>query len=175
MFVGQIGSYTASLSTDYETFLDKERLIYFLEGSLILSNSGSYGIGSYRTSLESIDYSTQNLIVYSIESAGIYLKLIKRILRYLDIYLSVSHHLGKIANPAKQSIRDTRRTAASHSYFMGCLIVYIYFKDSCASPHDTLEILNVVVFQGTCNSETGSERSSQKTAAGSSSYEGKRI
>ena len=163
------------MGTYYESFLDKERFIYFLEGSLIFTNGSSYCISSDRTSLEGIDDSTQYLIVYSVESAGIYLKFIESVLSYLNIYLSISHHLGEIAHTAEECIGNTRSTAASHGYLLSCLIVYIYFKDRGASLNYTLKILNIIVFQGAGNTKAGPEGSCKKTAAGGSSYKSEGI
>ena len=85
MAVRQFGSYPSPLGPDYKSFLDKERLVNFLESTLILPYRSRYGIGTYRTSLEVVNNGPQYLVVNRIESPGIYLELVKCIFCYAEV------------------------------------------------------------------------------------------
>ncbi len=77
MMICHIGCHPAPLGPYDETFFYQIRLIYLLKSSLILTDSCRYGVGAYRTTLESSDDGTQDLIVYGIETTCIYLQLIQ--------------------------------------------------------------------------------------------------
>ena len=79
MLVGEFGGNAAALCADYESFFYKEGFIYFLEGTLVLAYCCSYGIGANRTPFESINDSAQNLVVYSIQTAGVDIQLIQTV------------------------------------------------------------------------------------------------
>ena len=73
MFIGEFGGNSSTGSAHYESFLDKERFIDFLKGSLILADGRSNGAGADGTSLESGYDRAEDLMVDGIESEGVYL------------------------------------------------------------------------------------------------------
>ena len=97
MPVGKFCRFPTSRRTVYEAFLYKERFIDFFYRALILSNSSSYGIDSYRTTFELCDYRPQDLVVDGIKSPFIYIKCIKGITGDGKVYAAVAHHLREIS------------------------------------------------------------------------------
>lgn len=124
MFVGQLGCDAPSLGPDYEAFLDKERLIYFLQGPLILAYCGREGTRADRTALEKGDDSAEYLVVYGVEAPFVYLQFIEGEAGNLQIDVSVSHHLGEVAHPPEKGVRDSGRAAAAERNLFRSFLVY---------------------------------------------------
>ena len=99
MPIGKVGGNASPLRPDDESFLDEERLIDFLKGSLVLTDGSGDRARTDRTSLEGIDYGPQDFVVDGIETHLVNLELVQSISGYLKVNVSVSHDLCKISNP----------------------------------------------------------------------------
>ena len=76
MLVSKLCHFPTSWSPHDESFLDKERLVYLFQGTLILPYCGCYGIRSHRTTLEFSNNGLENLVIDSVQSPLIYIKCI---------------------------------------------------------------------------------------------------
>ena len=63
MPVGQVSRNSSPLGAHYEPLLDKERLVHFLESTLVFTYGRGNGIGPDRSSLEYCDNGPENLVV----------------------------------------------------------------------------------------------------------------
>src|SRR5690606_27477342 len=100
MFVGQLGHFPPPRSPVNKALLDQKRLIYFFNGFGIFTYSSCERRETNRASFEFINYGGKDLIVHFIQAMSINIKCLKAITSHLNIYLSVSFYLGKIAYPS---------------------------------------------------------------------------
>ena len=175
MPVRQVGRYPPPLCSYNKSFFNKERLIDFFEGTLVLAYGRRDCVCSYWPSLEGIDYCTEYPVVNGIEAASVDFKLVKSVFCYFQINLSVPHHLCKVSNPAQERIGNARSTAAAHGNLPCSLIFNCHVEYACTAPYYLHQVIHIVVLQSTGNSESGTKRSCQKTASGSGSDQGERV
>ena len=175
MLIRQLGGYPTSLGTHNESFFYKEWLIHFLEGPLILSYCSGDSVGSDRTALKCTDNCTQYLVVYGVQTAGIYIELVESETGNLQIYVTVTHYLCKIPYTLEQSVYDSRGTATTEGYLLGSLIVYTYFKNSCTTLDYLDKLFCIIVFESAVNPEALTQWSREKSCTRGSPDKCKRI
>ena len=122
MLVGEISRFPASRSPHDEALLDKERFVYLLKRSLILSYRCCNRIRTYRTTLELGYDGLQNLVVYCVQSPLVDVKGIKRITGDFKVDGAASHDLCEVSYPSQQRVRYTRRSAASEGNLIGSVL-----------------------------------------------------
>ena len=82
MLVCQVCHLTAAGSTLKESLLDKERLIYILYGTGILTKCGCNGTQAYRTTLELVNDGGKDAVVNLIQSVFVYVERLKGYIGY---------------------------------------------------------------------------------------------
>ncbi len=124
MTVSQLCNLSSSGSPFDESFLDKERLVHFLHGSTILTNSRSNGTYTDRTTTKLIYNGKKYLIVNFIQAILVYIKCFKCNLSYLQINTSIAFYLREVTHTSEQSICNTGRSTAPARYLPRSLCVY---------------------------------------------------
>ena len=175
MLIGKLGGHSASWRALDETLHDEERLVNLLYGAAILAYCRGNGAYAYRTSTELVDDGGENLVVYLVQAILVDIERLESHLGNIEGDGSVALYLGEIPDSSEQRVGDTRGSARAAGDFYCRLIFYRHLQEHRTSLDNLLKRLWVVVFQMQIDSETGTERSREKSAAGGGSHEGKRI
>ena len=124
MLVCKICRFPPPRSSVDESLLYKERFVYLFEGSLILTHSSGYGIGTDRSSLEFGYYCLEYLVVNCIKSSLVYIEGIKSIACDGKIYMSVSITCAKSLTRRRRelAIRGVPLLRSAISYAASCSI-----------------------------------------------------
>ena len=77
MLVGQIRHLTATGGSLKESLLDKERLVYILNGTGILTQCGCYCADAHGTTLELVNDGGKYAVVYLIQTVLVYVECLK--------------------------------------------------------------------------------------------------
>ena len=175
MGVGQVRGHTAALGADQEPFFDQERFVNFFQGARIFTHGSGQRANSHRPPFEGSDERTQNLVVYSIQPPLVNLQFIQRETRDFQVDASVSQHLRKVPHPLQERIGDTRRTAASQGNLIRRIPVNLQRKDAGAAQHNLLQIIRIIILQGTVDAKAVPQGCCQQTAPRGGPHQRERI
>ena len=98
--------------------LQEKGLIYILNGSSFLADSGSQSLDPYRSAAEFFDDCKQQAAVGVVEADGIYLQTLQCVMSYCQIDYTFAFDLGKVANTAQQPVCYTWRSPGPAGYFL---------------------------------------------------------
>ena len=84
MLIGKLSHLASAWSALDETLFDQIRLIYFLDGAGILTQSCGYGGQTNRAAFEFADYSSENLVVDFVKPVPVNIQCLKSISGDLD-------------------------------------------------------------------------------------------
>src|SRR5215211_1563808 len=111
MAISLRGSKPTTWRSLQEPLLHKERLVHFLDRSLILSNCGGDCLHSNWPALELLDDRLEYARVHVVETELVDVEKPQRILRDRASDCSAGFYLRVIADAAEQTVRNTRRSA----------------------------------------------------------------
>ena len=155
MGVCQRCGFTAAWSAVDEAFFYKERFIDFFESSDVFAYRRSYCSGSYRSAAEFFYDRGQYLVVDGVQAAFVDVQGVEGDAGDGKVDAAAALHLGEVPDATQQTVGDSGRAAAAHSYFAGCIVVYAYAEYLSAAYYNIREHVAVVIFKVFLDAEAG--------------------
>ena len=108
---------SAALGAHQEALPNQKRLGNLLNGFPLLSHRDSQRGQTHRATPESAAYRIEYGAIQPIQTQLVHLIEFQRVLGEPSSYPAVCPHLGVVADPAEQSVGDSRRTAGAAGNF----------------------------------------------------------
>ena len=148
MLVCQLCHHTSARGALDETLHNEERLVDFLYGTSVLTNSCSDSGNAHRSTAELVDNGQQDAVVYLVQSVLVDIQRLQGYLGDAGVNLSRSLHLGEVADASQQGIGNTGRTSRTTGNLVGSISSNRYAQDRGRSFDDSLQGCRVVILVG---------------------------
>src|SRR5208282_389256 len=144
MGIGALGRDSSARSPRQKSLLQQVRLVNFLDGVGFLADRGGKTLDADRSTVELVDYRTENRAVHLVEAGRVDFEQFERAQRDFARHDRRLVDLREVAHAPQQAVGDARRPARARSYFSGSAFVDRHLQQIGGAAHDLAQFSVIV-------------------------------